>query len=195
MSDELKKLLEGLPIKVWSRDAADIYGVTQSRLYFAHVAGSGNLHHAIAARVILRLMDEYEEPKKPEPKPTLMENSTRSSFSPPRCEKHNRQMVLAWYDRPGSPPGNGWYCPECATGREPSDQTLWQLIQCMPHEQFQGRCAHDCRRCQVEQWARERAAQWTQNAQDYGQRNRRENEIAWSITEAHVVDLGVPEEQ
>lgn len=32
---------------------------------------------------------------------------------PPRCAKHETLMVLGFYDRPGSPPGNGWVCQQC----------------------------------------------------------------------------------
>jgi len=47
---------------------------------------------------------------------------------------------------------------------------------------------------QLENLLSETAAQWKQNAQDYGQRTKRENEIAWAVTEAHCADLGVPKE-
>ena len=89
-----------------------------------------------------------------------------------------------------------------------SDQTLWELAQEIGRQHDAGfvtdangqsrpaeaGIAFAIAQRMVEQWARERAAQWTQNAQDYGQRNRRENEIAWAITEDHVDDLGVPKE-
>lgn len=31
----------------------------------------------------------------------------------PICKVHLIEMVLVLYDRPGSPPGNGWGCPRC----------------------------------------------------------------------------------
>lgn len=36
---------------------------------------------------------------------------------PPRCFKHDKLMVLGFYDRPGSPPGNGWTCQQCTNER------------------------------------------------------------------------------
>ena len=36
---------------------------------------------------------------------------------PPFCPKHNENMVLSFYDRPGGPPGNGWTCRTCAYER------------------------------------------------------------------------------
>lgn len=43
---------------------------------------------------------------------------------PPRCEKHNESMVLYFYERPGSPMGNGWGCQSCAQDRA-TEQTRW----------------------------------------------------------------------
>jgi hypothetical protein len=31
----------------------------------------------------------------------------------PRCIIHDEEMILQFYDRPGSPPGNGWVCKSC----------------------------------------------------------------------------------
>ncbi len=35
----------------------------------------------------------------------------------PRCPTHGEWMLLSFYDRPGSPPGNGWVCRSCARER------------------------------------------------------------------------------
>jgi hypothetical protein len=32
---------------------------------------------------------------------------------PPKCAVHGIPLVLNFYDRPGSPPGNAWVCTEC----------------------------------------------------------------------------------
>jgi hypothetical protein len=41
----------------------------------------------------------------------------------PRCPKHGEWMLLSFYDRPGSPPGNGWVCRSCAKARAALGQT------------------------------------------------------------------------
>ena len=41
----------------------------------------------------------------------------QSNTEPPVCEKHAEKMILCFYDRPGSPPGNGWSCQSCAKER------------------------------------------------------------------------------
>jgi len=73
--------------------------------------------------------------------------------------------------------------------------TFWQLAQSWPHRKQFGICVDKCHRCQFERLLREKEAQWLQNAQDAGQRTERENEVAWSVTMAHVHDLGVPESE
>ena len=40
---------------------------------------------------------------------------------PPRCERHNCQMVLSIYARPLSPPGNAWICLDCVREREEAE--------------------------------------------------------------------------
>lgn len=40
----------------------------------------------------------------------------------PKCEKHDEEMTLHFYDRPGGPPGNGWVCRSCAFERETGSQ-------------------------------------------------------------------------
>ena len=40
-----------------------------------------------------------------------------SNYAPPRCSRHNEQMIISFYDRPGSPPGNGWVCQSCIKER------------------------------------------------------------------------------
>lgn len=43
-----------------------------------------------------------------------------NSFNEPKvpiCPTHSVPMVLSFYDRPGSPPGNGWSCPKCIEER------------------------------------------------------------------------------
>lgn len=47
---------------------------------------------------------------------------TAVNYAPPRCEKHNEQMVLYFYPRPGSAPGNNWMCQSCVEDRA-SQQT------------------------------------------------------------------------
>lgn len=37
--------------------------------------------------------------------------------NPPTCPIHSETMVLSFYDRPGSPPGNGWVCKSCVAVR------------------------------------------------------------------------------
>lgn len=83
--------------------------------------------------------------------------------------------------------------------------TFWQLAQSWSHdfeiyrrkrsEAAKERHSPRCRRCQLEKLLREKEAQWLQNAQDAGQRTERENEVAWSVTMAHIHDLGVPESE
>ena len=43
--------------------------------------------------------------------------SSETSSAPPTCNKHGEQMVLTFFERPGSPPGNNWICRSCATVR------------------------------------------------------------------------------
>jgi hypothetical protein len=40
---------------------------------------------------------------------------------PPRCERHDKQMVLSIYARPLSPPGNTWVCLDCVREREEAE--------------------------------------------------------------------------
>lgn len=77
MSD-LKKLLEGLPIKVKGKNSTEIYGFIRNRSYFHDFANGGDDLAALGARVILRLMDECEEPK---PAPTWEPKEAK-----PECE-------------------------------------------------------------------------------------------------------------
>ena len=42
---------------------------------------------------------------------------SETSSAPPTCNKHGEQMVLTFFERPGSPPGNNWICRSCATVR------------------------------------------------------------------------------
>ncbi len=44
--------------------------------------------------------------------------SNSINYAPPRCDKHDEQMILYFYDRPGGPPGNNWYCRSCVEDRE-----------------------------------------------------------------------------
>jgi hypothetical protein len=55
--------------------------------------------------------------------------SLSNNFMPPRCEKHDRQLVFYIYDRPGSLPGNGWSCPECT-----KESVRWQKIEQLLNE-------------------------------------------------------------
>lgn len=41
-----------------------------------------------------------------------------TNSAPPICWLHEEQMILNFYDRPGSPPGNGWICRSCVKNRE-----------------------------------------------------------------------------
>jgi hypothetical protein len=50
-----------------------------------------------------------------------------TSIQPPVCTKHNEQMVLSFYDRPGSPPGNGWSCQSCYKERSAKEQIAKSL--------------------------------------------------------------------
>ena len=65
--------------------------------------------------------------------------SSETSSAPPTCHKHGEQMVLTFFERPGSPPGNNWICRSCATVRayeqstarvaEPKTELLpWQIV-------------------------------------------------------------------
>lgn len=40
-----------------------------------------------------------------------------TNAAPPICTKHHETMVLSFYDRPGSPPGNGYSCRSCTQER------------------------------------------------------------------------------
>lgn len=40
--------------------------------------------------------------------------------APPVCIKHEEQMVLYFYDRPGGPAGNIWHCRSCVRERQTS---------------------------------------------------------------------------
>jgi hypothetical protein len=40
-----------------------------------------------------------------------------TNSAPPHCNKHNRQMVLYFYDKPLGLPGNRWGCPDCDSKR------------------------------------------------------------------------------
>lgn len=40
-----------------------------------------------------------------------------SGSAPPVCPIHKCALVLSFYQRPGSPMGNGWSCPQCAQER------------------------------------------------------------------------------
>lgn len=48
--------------------------------------------------------------------PMIFQNQFNDS-TPPRCAQHKCLMVLGMYYRPGSPMGNGWYCPQCSAER------------------------------------------------------------------------------
>jgi hypothetical protein len=54
-------------------------------------------------------------------------HSLNNLQNPPVCEKHKEEMILYVYDRPGSPPGNGWSCRACAYERSagPQPATRW----------------------------------------------------------------------
>ena len=47
----------------------------------------------------------------------LVRKSVTTGFAPPNCEKHDEQMVLYFYERPGSAPGNNWFCRSCREER------------------------------------------------------------------------------
>jgi hypothetical protein len=36
----------------------------------------------------------------------------------PHCLWHSEAMAINFYDRPGSPPGNGWVCRSCMRERQ-----------------------------------------------------------------------------
>lgn len=127
-TSESNPILEGLPIRVLSRDAVEIDSSTCFRAGVVYHTSKGRPYERLGWRYILKLMDEYQDPA-PEPEksdekidlsdiPELTDwtGAVRGKFYRPEewCEKHKRQMVLGFYDRPNSPPGNGWYCPECA---------------------------------------------------------------------------------
>ena len=116
---ELKKLLEGLPIRILDKNCAEIGGGRYLRSQIQRWADdeANGTSHRLGARLILALMDEFEEPK-----PEV------GSSAPPYCVEHNCQMILSVYNRPGSPPGNAWSCPECANEREskPADKPAWE---------------------------------------------------------------------
>ena len=42
-----------------------------------------------------------------------MDYSRMTNSLPPCCAKHDTQMVLSFYDRPGGPVGNDWVCLQC----------------------------------------------------------------------------------
>ena len=48
---------------------------------------------------------------------------SESSSAPPKCHKHDKQMVLSLYDRPGGPQGNGRVCLRCIDERSVPDGT------------------------------------------------------------------------
>jgi hypothetical protein len=47
----------------------------------------------------------------------MSEQITGKSSMPPTCSRHGETMILAMWDRPGGPPGNGWMCQSCARER------------------------------------------------------------------------------
>jgi hypothetical protein len=47
-----------------------------------------------------------------------------NNSQPPVCNRHERQMVLCFWYRPGGPMGNGWSCPDCSKERE-ADTEDW----------------------------------------------------------------------
>lgn len=53
--------------------------------------------------------------------PIGMQNQIRR---PPICYTHNKEMQLTFWDRPGSPPGNGWACISCITERKANQPQL-----------------------------------------------------------------------
>ena len=133
MNSDLRDLIKGMPIKVLSKDDVEIDGSLWTRAnvrYSCNAMGidEGSIAEALGWRLILQMMDEFEEPENTG-KDAIAELARQEMTyvhyrseerqaayrsAPPQCEKHNRQMVLSVYDRPGSPPGNGWSCPECA---------------------------------------------------------------------------------
>jgi hypothetical protein len=46
-----------------------------------------------------------------------------SLTNPPICPKHKEVMLLSFWDRPGSAPGNGWSCASCARERDAAQTT------------------------------------------------------------------------
>jgi hypothetical protein len=44
------------------------------------------------------------------------------NHAPPRCSKHDEQMILYFYARPGGPDGNNWSCRSCTRQREEQAQ-------------------------------------------------------------------------
>lgn len=64
--------------------------------------------------------ETYEKPDFTCPRAPLasQEPSAAPALSnPPKCPRHNETMVISFYDRPGSPPGNGWVCKSCINER------------------------------------------------------------------------------
>lgn len=47
------------------------------------------------------------------------------NFAPPRCEIHNKQMSLYYYERPDRPFRNGWECPFCEEKQQAQMETKW----------------------------------------------------------------------
>jgi hypothetical protein len=48
---------------------------------------------------------------------SILTNDGKEPQAAPTCLVHGMPMVLVIYDRPGSPPGNGWACRMCAAER------------------------------------------------------------------------------
>lgn len=70
-----------------------------------------------------RLTDCYSRRDLEAERVSLSAPATHQNIAiPPHCYRHNEDMILAFYDRPGSPPGNGWSCQSCA--KEPYTPTL-----------------------------------------------------------------------
>lgn len=64
---------------------------------------------------VLLLAKAWEETKQ-----MLQRNLVNSGINsmPPFCMKHTKSMVLSFFSRPGSAPGNAWVCQSCTEERE-----------------------------------------------------------------------------
>jgi hypothetical protein len=92
----------------------------------------------VTSRKLRRKIDELERVLNEAPAAHTQNAISNNAPFEPKCNRHNKPMVLCFYDRPGSPPGNGWSCDECAAERAAPASTPAEPLSALDLSQFGG---------------------------------------------------------